>query len=264
MLSTLSELMLSSLPERTIMLFRSGQLHYRLILALAALVLASLACNLVNNPDPTAIPAPTQPPAVVGDPVITVLWPPFGSEFVVREEVPIHVSAADSTGITRVELRSDTSMLSSVQSPERNGQPTMDAILSWRPTRAGQQDLQVIAYRGRVASEPTTLTIFVRSRQSEVSATPVPYGAMGAAAAADPDAVCRVRVDIGNLRFRSGPSTNTEIMGILELGETLSVTGVNSTRTWYQIRRSGQTAWVSAASSYSTELTSCASAPAVQ
>ncbi len=232
-------------------------------IALALLILlSSLACNLVGG-GPAATPA--RAPTVVpeGRPQVVVLWPPSGSEFVVRSEVTVRVNATDSVGITRLELRSATAMLSSVPSPERNGQQVMDAILSWTPTRAGQHDLEVVAYRRNVASEPVPLTLIIRQRRADVLATPVPFGAEPAAAPAEPGTACQVRVNIGNLRYRSGPGTTYPVLGLLDLGEVLAVTGQNAARTWYRINRGGQVAWVSADPAYSTALTACTAAPIV-
>ncbi len=231
------------------------------VVALLAM-LAGLACNLVGGPAGT--PAIATPSAIPeGRPQVSVLWPPSGSEFVIRSEVTVRVSAADSVGITRLELRSATAMLSSVPSPERDGQQVMDAILSWTPTRAGQYDLQVVAYRRGVASEPVPLTLFIRQRRADIRATPAPFGVEPQAAPAGPDVACQVRVNIGNLRYRSGPGTTYDILGLLDLGEVLAVTGQNAAGTWYRINRNGQTAWVSSDPAYSTALTGCAGAPIV-
>lgn len=238
-------------------------MRQRHILALLCLLpLAGLACNLIND----ATQAPVMPTATVVAantiPVVQVLWPPSGSEFVIRDEIAVRVSAADVVGVTRLELRSANMVLSSVPSPERNGQPTFDAILSWTPTRSGPYDLEVVAYRRRVASDPVPLTLNIRQRSSDVIATPLPFG-VSAPVSADSNAACQVRVDIDNLRYREGPSTNYTINGLLTLGETLSVTGKNAAGSWFRIVRDGQSAWVSADTRYTTELTSCAAAPVV-
>lgn len=228
---------------------------------LPPLALALLACNLISG---SATPPPPSPPPTVAPgsaPTITILWPPDGSEFVIRREVAVHVSATDGAGVTRVELRSEGSVLSSVPSPERNGQASLQAILSWTPTRSGVQQLEAVAYRHRTASAPVPLTLLIRQRDSEVLATPVPFGVSAPAAPAQPGTACQVRVDISNLRYRTGPGTNYDILGLLDLGEVLSVTGQNAAGTWWQISRAGQTAWVSADSSYSTEMTRCAAVP---
>ncbi len=223
-----------------------------------------LACNLTNSVTP-APASPTAPAAAAGGaPVISVLWPPSGSEFAVRQEVAVHVSASDTVGITRIELRSANAMLSSVPSPEQNGQREFQAILSWRPTRSGIQELEVVAYRHRTPSQPVPLTLLIRQRASDILATPIPFGMEAAAAPAQPGTFCQVRVDIGNLRYREGPGTNYTILGLLNLGETLYITGQNASGTWWQANRGGQTVWVSSDRNYSTELTSCAAAPIVE
>lgn len=231
-------------------------------IAAGLFVLMALGCNLLNPP-PAAPPAtPTAVPS--GMPEATILWPPSGSEFVVRQEVAVRVSASDPVGITRLELRAPGIMLSSVPSPERSGQPSMEAILSWTPTRSGTQNLEVVAYRGGIASEPIPLAITVRSRAAEVLVTPVPFGAAVPASAPQPGTACQIRVNIDNLRYRSGPDTTYAILGLLELGETLNITGRNGSGTWYRASRNGQTVWVSASTSYITTLSDCAGAPVVE
>ncbi len=231
-------------------------------IAAGLLALAALGCNLLNAP-PTSRLEPTATAVPSDLPEVTVLWPPSGSEFVVRQEVTVRVSASDPVGITRLELRAPGIMLSSVPSPERNGQPSMEAILSWTPTRSGVQELEVVAYRRGIASEPVPLTITVRARAAEVMATPAPFGAEAPVSAPQPGTACQVRVNIDNLRYRSGPGTTYAILGLLELGETLDITGRNSSATWYRASRGGQTVWFSASSSYITALSDCASAPVV-
>jgi hypothetical protein len=234
------------------------------LIALGMLILAALACNLIKAPSVPVTVAETPTTVPGGMPQVTILWPPTGSEFVVRREVTVHVTASDSVGITRLELRAPGIMLASVASPERAGQTTMEAILSWTPTRSGAQDLEVLAYRRGVGSEPVPLQIVIRSRAAEVIFTPVPFGvAPSGASVPPPGAICQVRVNITNLRYRSGPDTNAAILGLLELGETLAITGRNSSGTWYRADRGGQTVWLSANPGYITELSSCAAAPIV-
>lgn len=231
-----------------------------LAIASLLLVLATLGCNLLNPASPTGTPPPATP-VPAGLPELSVLWPPNGSEFAVRQEVTVRVSASDRVGITRLELRAPNMMLSSVPSPERNGQPTMDAILSWTPTRSGAQDLEVVAYRGGIASEPVALNIVIRARAAEIRATPIPYGVTQSDLGILPGTECQARVNIDNLRYRAGPGTEYAILGILDLGETLSITAQNTSGTWYRALRNNQTIWVSANTAYITELSSCANAP---
>ncbi len=234
--------------------------HQITVLALAMLLLASLACNLVSVPESPPPPTVT-PPAISTVPTVNVFWPPNGSEFVLREEVTVRVQATDEVGITRIELRSASAVLSSVPSPDRGGQTTFDAILSWRPSRSGRQELEVVAYRRSTASLPFPLTLLIRQRPADLTATPVPFDSQNQVGSPQPSAACQVRVDIDNLRFRAGPGTTYDILGILDLGETLFITGQDAGGRWWQITRNGQVAWVSADSSYSTELTNCTAAP---
>jgi hypothetical protein len=228
---------------------------------LAAVCLAGLACNLIGA-TPTPASAPTITPAAGGVPQVTVVWPPSGTEFVVRQEVTIYVSATDSVGITRLELRSANSVLSSVPSSESGGQTEFQAILAFTPTRAGQQDLEIIAYRRRVASDPVPISLVIRQRTADIVATALPYGYTAPPTQAG--ASCQVRINIGDLRYRTGPSTNYDIVGLFDLGEVVSVTGQNAQGTWFRASRNNQTIWFSASASYVTQVTPCAAAPVVQ
>lgn len=87
--------------------------------------------------------------------------------------------------------------------------------------------------------------------------------APGPTALPQPGAVCQARVDINDLRFRAGPGTDYAILGLLDLGEILNVTGQNSAGTWWQVIRQGQTVWVSSDRNYSTPLSDCSGAPLV-
>ncbi len=232
------------------------------IIVLLCLSLSGLACNLTGSESaPTATVRPTGNSAA-GDglPAVTVLWPPTGSEFVARQEILVYVRATDSVGITRLELRSPTMLLSSIPSAERSGQTEFEAILSWTPTRTGTQDMEVVAYRGQTASTPIPLQVIIRQLARDIVATPLPYGI---SAPVIPTGGCQVRVDINELRFRAGPGTQFEIMGILQVGEVLSVTGRNAASTWWQASRNGQTVWFSANADYTTNLTDCSAVPEV-
>lgn len=231
-------------------------------LSLIPIILSILACNLVSAP----AAQPTATPVVTSDtvPSVSVRWPANQSEFAVREEVTVHASATDDIGITRIELRSESAVLASVPSPLRSGETDFEAILSWRPSRAGVQNLEVVAYRRRVPSVPVPLTLIIHQRARDIVATPLPLGFAAPAAPPQASVACQVRVDIGNLRYRSGPGTGYDILGILDLGETLFITGKNAAGTWWQAERNGQRVWVSATSSYSTELSSCAAAPVAE
>jgi hypothetical protein len=232
---------------------------------LVAISLAGMACNLIS-----ATPTPASPPAITpatggaasGIPQVSITWPPNGTEFVVRQEVTIYVTATDSVGITRLELRNASSVLSSVPSSEAGGQTEFQAILAFTPTRAGQEDLEVVAYRRRVASDPVPLTLTIRQRASDIVATALPYGYTAPPAQAGES--CQVRINIGDLRYRTGPGTNYDILGLFDLGEVVSVNGQNAQGTWFRAIRNGQTIWFSSSSSYVTQVTPCTSAPVVQ
>ncbi|GAB4569732.1 MAG: hypothetical protein Kow0077_02730 [Anaerolineae bacterium] len=236
----------------------------RLWMVLLILATAGLGCNLLNATSDQVVTSAPPTPVPAALPEVTILWPPTGSEFVVRDEITVHVHASDAAGITRLELRSPEMMLSSVSSPERSGQSVMDAILPWRPSRSGVQDLEVVAYRGRVSSTPVPLRLIIRSRAAEIVATPLPFGILQTPVEEPDGTACQVRVNINNLRFRTGPGTTYTILGLLDVGETLSVTGTNASRTWYRAVRNNQVVWLSANPGYITELSDCSDAPIVE
>ncbi|MBN1963776.1 MAG: hypothetical protein JW910_03960 [Anaerolineae bacterium] len=231
--------------------------------AIVLLLLLALACNLSSSATPPP-PTATNAVPVGGAPDVSVLWPPDGSEFATRQEIAVRVRATDGVGVTRIELRTADSLLASVPSPEENGQTTFEAILPWTPTRSGTQAVEVVAYRGRTASEPVALTLIVRSRASEIGQTPVPFGVTVQPGPAGGSAACQVRVNIDNLRYRDGPGTEYEILGLLGLGETLYVNGQNAAGTWYRFERDGRNVWAASDPGYSTEISSCMNAPIVR
>lgn len=49
----------------------------------------------------------------------------------------------------------------------------------------------------------------------------------------------------GRVNVRSGPGTNYNVIGQINAGTTLAVTGVNPTGDWYQVDYNGQAGWVS-------------------
>jgi hypothetical protein len=121
--------------------------------------------------------------------------------------------------------------------------------------------LRVVAFRGTVASEPAEVNITVRSTQAQVTATSAPGGPGSGLPNIDPnDPTCRALVNTG-LNFRSGPSTNFNVIRTLRAGEVLPITGRLPDNSWWQLRSGVTTGWVSA--SFVTVYGICTGIPVV-
>ncbi len=104
-------------------------------------------------------------------PSVTILSPPHGSQFREGETVAVQSTAADPTGIARVELLVDGAVarLDSAPTP----QTTFTLIQTWQAT-AGTHTLMVRAYNSAGAvSEPAAISISVLTSGASV-ATPQP------------------------------------------------------------------------------------------
>jgi hypothetical protein len=121
------------------------------VLILCVLVLVAVACS-VASPKPTII----------------MSSPPHGSQFREGEDVAFQSTAADSTGITRVELVIDGNIVRTDSAPGPQGQQTFTLVQTWKATQ-GTHAVTVRAYNASsVASDPAAISISV----SAVVSTP--------------------------------------------------------------------------------------------
>ena len=133
-----------------------------------AILLAMSSCNLSRTP-PTPEAIPTNLPN--GSPEATITAPEDGDEVVVDTQIFVTGRATDPVGITRVQLLANGQIVKTVSSESPAGQNTFDVLLDYTPHAIGSVDLQLIAYRGALASDPAEITINVRSNQAQVTAT---------------------------------------------------------------------------------------------
>jgi uncharacterized protein YgiM (DUF1202 family) len=140
------------------------------------------------------------------------------------------------------------------------GDQQFGAYLNYTPSVAGTLVLQVIAYRGNVASDPAGVTVSVKTQEAFVTATvAVPIGSTEVIYT---DPTCRARVEVNGLNFRQGPGQTYPPYAVLSLGSLITVTGSNSDLTWWQGQVGNTTGWVSR--NYITLLGSlCSSIPVV-
>ncbi len=232
------------------------KLSYRFspFLVLVMLSLGALACNLTQNAGPpTTAPTPT---SSAGTPTVTINSPVNGSEVVRGEEVLVQSTARDSIGVTRIELRVNGFIVNTVPSESPTGDTEFSVIQSWTPAEIGPATLEVIAYRASVASEPARITVNVRESAAQVTATaPLPVGVT----LPPNDTVCRARVEVQGLNFRTGPSTNYPIIRVLTLGNLVEIIGRLGDNSWWQVRDGTTVGWISAA--YTTATGDCSLVP---
>ncbi|MBN1963777.1 MAG: SH3 domain-containing protein [Anaerolineae bacterium] len=229
-----------------------------LALELVALMLGALACNLTNQggSSPTANPIATSP---AGAPTVVINSPANGSEAVVGQEVLVQSTAQDAVGVTRIELRVNGFIVNTVPSESPLGDTQFSVIQTWTPAQTGTATLEVIAYRGSVASAPAQLTLTVRQTASQVTATSQPPAGV---TAPPNDTVCRARVEVQGLNLRTGPTTDYPIIRVLTLGNLVQIVGRLGDNSWWQVLDGTSIGWISSA--YTSESGDCSLIPVVQ
>lgn len=228
-------------------------MRLRIIMA-ACLALVLSACNLVST---ASLPTPTNPPS--GPPQVAIISPPTGSEVVVGQDVLISVNAADAVGVTRVQLLADGDVVRTVTSETPGGDQNLNVLLDYEPEEVGTVELEVVAYRGSIASEPAELLLNVRQSQQQVTATAIPPTNVPVINPNDP--TCRVLVNTP-LNFRTGPSTQYPVIFTLPTGTVAPITGRLGDNSWWQLRVGTTTGWV--ANPYVTLYGNCSGVAVVQ
>ncbi len=123
------------------------------------LILVAVACG-VANPKPT----------------IVLAAPPHGSQFREGEDVAFQSTATDSTGVTRVELVIDGTVVRTDSATGPQGQQTFTLVQTWKATQ-GTHAVSVRAYNtSSTASDPAAITISISAGASTpaVPATTAP------------------------------------------------------------------------------------------
>ncbi len=215
--------------------------NWKIFLLVCTLAVLS-ACNLTRT-RPTTEPVVTGTAAAVdGKPVVTISSPQDGDEVVIGTDVFVSANATDSVGITRVQLIADNQIVKTVSSESVAGDQNMNVLLDFRPAAAGELALEVIAYRGAVASDPATINIIVRQNQAQVTATIIPQTNVPVIDPNDP--TCRALTNVG-LNVRTGPSTNFPRITTLPAGRQVPIIGRVGDNTWWLVRVNATTSgWV--------------------
>lgn len=208
-----------------------------LLLALMAVALLG-ACNLSPQEErlPTAMPTSAQ----ASKPIVTILQPLNGIEHRVSTELLVSANVRDSVGVTRVTMTSNGAPVKTVSSASPQGDTDKNVVLNYTPLVVGEVQLQIVAYRGEIASDPATLSIRVVATQ----ATPTSGVVITQGPVIDPnDPTCRALIN-NPLNFRTGPGTNYNVITTLSQGQVIPVTGRLGDNSWYQLNF-GNFGWVS-------------------
>lgn len=230
---------------------------WRPLIAIAALMLAALACNLQRGElEPT--PATS---AQVERPTVEILEPETGATLVQGELFSVTARAASPSGITQVELLVNNIPVTT-QPPAENLRPEeLTVVLDYTPQQTGTLTLVVRAYSGGVTGQSEPLQVQVTG--------PLDPGQGGAGTPGTPGTVvpgitptvfnpqCRARINT-SLRFRTGPGTMYDIISTFQAGQEPPIIGYANQPDgqWWLVSSGGQNGWVSSA--YTTQLGNCA------
>ncbi|MEL6270448.1 MAG: Ig-like domain-containing protein [Chloroflexota bacterium] len=225
---------------------------------IAGMAVMGSACTLTSDPA-TPTPATTPTPLITGRPSVTIESPDEGTEVTTGDNVLVSATAEDEGGVTSVQLFANDTLVKTVSSESVAGDRVLPVVLDYSPRSTGNIALEVIAFRGNVASNPATVNITVQEEDTG-STTGSTTGTTGGGPVIDPnDPTCRILTNV-NLNYRTGPGTNYERLGLLVAGTQVPITGRLGDNSWWQVQVSSfQQAWVS--SEFTTEYGNCVGIP---
>ncbi len=212
------------------------------LVSLISVALATLACNIGGQPPVATATAANSDTTLIAQsdvPEVEIRSPGDNTEVIINSEVQVYVRAVDKVGVTRIEMRVDNLIVDTAASPDANGTPSMDSILSWTPSSSGPHIIQVIAFRGNVQGNPKQITLIVRDTAAQVTNPAVSPQFLTASPTSNP--TCRVRVNTDNLNVRTGPGINYDRITTLAVGSEVPVTGSTPDRSWFQVNVQGLT-----------------------
>lgn len=210
-------------------------------LCLTILLLVASACNLSQTP-PTSESIQI-PDNQSGKPTVAISSPDSGDEFVVGNQLFITATATDTVGVTRVQLLANNQPVKTVSSESPAGQKSFDLLLDYTPRAQGEVLLQIVAYRGAIASDPAEVDINIRATQTQVTAT---SQSVPDVPVIDPnDPTCRALINAG-LNVRGGPGTVYDRLTVLAAGTVTPIIGRTGANDWWQIRYGLTVGWISA------------------
>jgi hypothetical protein len=206
------------------------------------------ACNLdAESNDSRVTPTPTTQ-ANTGKPVVTILSPQSGEEFVVNSPILMSVQVTDTVGVTSVRLSANGTNVRTVGSESPTGETNKQVLLDYTPRTAGEVVLSVTAVRGvggsSVVSDPAEVRVIIRQTSVQVTSTPAQQPGPTQPVINPNDPTCRALV-MTALRLRRGPNTNFDVIRTLGAGELLPVVARLNDNSWWQLRdNNGTLGWV--------------------
>jgi uncharacterized protein YraI len=228
---------------------------YIFLLTLGTALLS--ACTLAG-PDVTQEPLASPTPLVTGTPDVVITSPNNGDEITLGDDVLVSAIATDSGGVTSVQLFANETLVKTISSESAAGDRNLPVVLDYTPRSSGDVALEVIAFRGTVASDPATVTISVLDEQEPVTAPIDP----DTGPVIDPnDPTCRILTNVG-LNYRTGPSVEFDRIGTFPAGTQVPIVGRIGDNSWWLVQANNFTqAWVSSA--FTTEYGNCFNIPVV-
>ncbi len=229
--------------------------YTRLLLILIVLVLSG--CNLSSQP-PTDEPLDVPTADAGGRPIVIIDSPNDGAEVAAGTQVFVTATATDAVGVTRMQLIANNQIVKTVSSESAAGQRNFQVILDYTPRQEGDVNLQVVAYRGAIASDPAVVNIKVKSPQAQIEPTLQPVNNVPAIDPNDP--TCRALTNTG-LNLRSGPGTVYDKVGLVAGGAVVPIIGRTGDNSWWQIRYGITVGWISG--QYTSIYGICSSIPVI-
>jgi hypothetical protein len=215
-------------------------MHTRLLRVLVLLLTFFLAsCNLSGERREQVLPTATG--ATSPRPVVTIVAPVNNSETVVNQPLAISANAVDTVGITQIQVLANGRIVHSIRSEQPTGSPTMTLSYNYTPLEAGTLNINVIAYRSSVTSDPVTVTVNVRAAQAQVTVTSIPAPNVPIINPNDP--TCRALANTG-INLRQGPGTNYPRISGIAAGTQIPITGRIADNSWWQVRVGVNIGWV--------------------
>lgn len=216
-------------------------MRYMILLLLSTLLLSG--CNLGSNNEGESSPEPLNTIDPGGPPTVVINSPEDGDEVIVDEPILISVTATDRIGITSVQLRINDRIVRTVASEITTGDTNKSVLLDYTPSSTGPVYIEVVAFRGGVASSPDSVTLNVRASQAQITATPIPDNQVPTIDPNDP--TCRALVNVA-LNLRRGSNTDFDVIRVLAPGEVLRIVGRLGDNSWWQLSTGTTIGWVDA------------------
>jgi len=214
-----------------------------IVILLFSLMVIASGCNLISSEDEGDAneDATDESGDLVADnaaaaddsrPTVVINSPVDGSTVQANSEVLIYSVARDAIGVTRVELRVDGNLINTVQSPNSDGQTELSVLQTWETGNASTATVEVVAYRGAIASEPQQISLTIQESINEQQSTALIPTVVAPVVTAD--VTCRVRVNVSALTIFEGAGTSTNAVTTVSLGAVIPLTGRTADNSWWQ------------------------------